>query len=461
MDLGDRARAALYLASNVGSRAYLGARAEALVADRVAAVRRARSRRNLARYLRYCLLYSPLWKERWPHGFERFDDRDADDVLAALPPLTKEDLRRHGDALRIRPEQRRPGDGFPPTPGQVANHSGGSTGVPTEVWQDAGYAARNRAVIDEVYAHAGVVAGRPTFYLWGSNNELTDLTASWKKKLSTRLRGLIPMPAFALSPAKVREYAAQIAADAGVDQAICFVSALDTFTAIAEQEGIPLRRVRTAITGGGKLQPQVRERVRRLWADDVFEMYGGRDVGVLAVEARDHDGYYLFPWHNRLEVLREGRRVVDGGEGEIHVTCVQNYSCALIRLGLGDVGVWSARDGGRLHSIVGRSAEHLHGKGGVRVDPSAVIHLIGVVESRPWMRRFQLVQTAVDAATLRLETWTPPDADELEQLRRRIADGLGRALGAPLELVLAVVAEIEPLPSGKHQYVVGWRPPPP
>src|SRR5437773_11868976 len=171
----------------------------------------------------------------------------------------------------------------------MKNHSGGSTGTPTEVWQDRRYAARNRAVIDHAYLAAGLVPGRPTFFLWGSNNELRDMRATFHKRVSTWVRGLIPLPAFALDPRVVREYADVINRATGVEQAICFVSAADSFVRIAEHEGIELRRIRRVVTGGGVLTSDVRAAIRRTWADDIFDMYGGRDIGLIGMERGDHD----------------------------------------------------------------------------------------------------------------------------------------------------------------------------
>lgn len=449
---------------NLSAPDYVAAQAETAWLTRAsAATVQSQVQRRLHRYLQYCLAMSPFWQARWPARHRSFRVEEAEEVLAALPPLTKEDLRAHGPALRIEPARRRAGDGWPGIPGQVVNRSGGSTGVPTEVWQDARYAARNRAVIDHAYRSVGLIPGRPTFYLWGSNNELSDLQATWKKRASTWARGLIALPSFRIDAPRVREYAARMRSQPEVDQALCFVHALDSFVRVAEREGIALPRMRRVVTGGGKLHPDLRALTRKLFADDVYEIYGGRDIGFLGVEAVDHQGMALFPWHTYVEVLRDGQRVADGATGEVHVTCVQNYSTALIRLALGDVARFEPARGDhnrpRIADVLGRSAEHLVSASGARVDPAAVVHLIGVLEARPWTRRFQLEQTAPDAATLRLEVWHDPGPEALEALRTRVATALGGLLDGPLDLRLEVVDAIAPAPSGKHFYVKAWAPP--
>jgi len=452
---------AAFALGNLSSPSYVAAQAETAWYTRApAAMVTAQVRRRLCRYLRYCQALSPFWRDRWPARWAHFREEEAEEVLRALPVLTKEDLRTHGAALRIDPSRRRSGDGWPGIPGQAVNRSGGSTGVPTEVWQDTRYAARNRAVIDHAYRSAGLIPGRPTFYLWGSNNELTDLQASWRKRASTWARGLLPLPSFRIDPERVRAYAARMRSEPEVDQALCFVHALDSFVRVAAREGIALPRMRRVVTGGGKLHADLRALTTQHFADDVYEIYGGRDIGFLGVESADHRGLDLFPWHTYVEVLRDGQRVPDGATGEVHVTCVQNYSTALLRLALGDVARFEATGPGRnrprIADVLGRSAEHLVSPSGGRVDPAAVVHLIGVLEARPWTRRFQVEQTGPAAATLRIELWHDPGQEALSTLRTRVATALGSLLDCELALTLEVVDAIAPAPSGKHFYVKAW-----
>ncbi|MBL8600964.1 MAG: hypothetical protein JNK72_03475 [Myxococcales bacterium] len=453
-----------YTLGNLASVDYLSAMAETEWLTRSSPEQvRAVSHARLHRYLEYCYTHSAFWRDRWPARWRRFSVDESEAVLADLPVLTKEDLRRHGDKLHIKPSQRHAGDGYPGVPGQIENFSGGSTGVPTKVWQDARFAARNRAVIDHAYRTLGVYPGRPTFYLWGSNNELTDIQATPRKRLSTWARGLIALPSFAIGPERVRAYVERIDRAQHVDQAICFVHALDTFTRVLEHDKIAMRRLRRVITGGGKLHPELRERILRTMADEVYEIYGGRDIGLVGMEALDHSGIVTFPWHNHVEVLSNGRAVGDGERGEVHITCLQNYSFAMLRLALGDVACHQARPPGRNRSgigdVLGRSVEHLTAPNGARIDPVSVVHLIGVLEERPWIRRFQLQQTGFTAATLRVELWHDPGEAARESYRTTLAAALSRVFEAPMTLKLEVHEAIAPSASGKHFYCIGWTPP--
>src|SRR5947208_1774855 len=126
-----RLRPLAYAIGNLVEPDYAAAAFETQRLSRAPAVEVRRSvRRRLWRYLRYCLTYSKFWQARWPRECLRFQEEEAEDVLLRLPPLTKDDLRRHGSSLRIDPAYRVPGDGYPPIRGPFRNFSGGSTGVP-------------------------------------------------------------------------------------------------------------------------------------------------------------------------------------------------------------------------------------------------------------------------------------------------------------------------------------------
>jgi len=417
---------------------------------------------RLHRYLVYCRTYSRYWRERWPRDAEQFTPADAHHVLELLPRLTKVELRQHRDDLRISSSMRNPSDGFPPIRRQRTIKSGGSTGVPVEVFVDQHFSDCNRATYDFFYTWCGLDPGKPFFFIWGSPNELLDLKHNWKKRVSSRMRGMHALPAFGLTPDKIRDIAATMARHRHIDSAICFASAAETLMDFAEHNGLEFRRLTRVFIGGGMLHDRLRERLRRQLADEVYNVYASRDLGMMAHETPEHDGLVIPEWFNQLEVLdSQGRRVGPGGKGEVHVTAICNYSSALIRVAMGDTAQWypgsdrASLPGPRLTELYGRIVEHLVGPLGVIIDPSAVIHLVGVVIAPEWLRRFQLVQHSHSQFELLAESSKgPPNDQQREQLRGRLQAELSNLVKAPVIVRLSVVEEIAPLASGKHQYCI-------
>lgn len=419
-------------------------------------------RRRLHRYLEYCRDHSAYWRERWPAEGLRFAPEEAEDVLRLLPPLRKNDLREHAAALRVAPDARRAGDGYPSIRQPRRMASGGSTGEPVEVTVDRTWVTRQRAMFDFFYSRCGMPPGTPFFYLWGRQTELREIRGNWRKVLASKLRGAIPIPVFSLTPAAVEEIRALIASRPDVRSAVCFTSAIDTLLAHASEEERPFRKLDRIFCGGALLTPQTRARLHRLLAAEVYDTYGSRDLGLMAHETPGHDGLSTAAPFNHVEVLRaSGEVAADGEIGTVHITAVNNFACALLRVDMGDTARWHG-DGGRtglagprLTDLSGRVSEHLVGPSGATVDPSAVIHIVGVVLAPRWVRKFQLRQHAADDYELVVESWEASRSPEAEErLATDFAGHLSGLMASPVRMRVTVVAEIPLLPSGKHQYVV-------
>ncbi len=420
---------------------------------------------KLWRYLNYCKEFSGFWRERWPREWETFSPDEAPAVLAALPCVGKEELRKYGQDLRLRSERRHANGGFPCIHKQFMMSSGGSTGMPTVVWQDRGWNAANRAMVDFGHRKAGLEPGSPTFYIWGSSNELSELRGSCRKRVSTRLRGLIPMPAFSMNESRMREFMRLIDRRRDVENALCFVTALDTLTDYIARGGRSVRRLRRVITGGGTLYPELRQRVLDVLADEVFDLYGSRDMGIIAIETREHKGLAALQWHNYVEVLdTDLQRCKPGETGRIYVTALENHSTALIRMDMGDMAtVGSGHDldwrWTVLKRLTGRAAEHLLAPDGSIIEPAAVIHLIGVLIRPDWLKKFQVIQRRMDDFEVRVEVCREVSEGDMKEFVRRVTAAMTKLCSCEVSVEVRVVARIVTSPSGKHFYCVSMMRP--
>src|SRR5262249_54034238 len=89
------------------------------------------------------------------------------------------------------------------------------------------------------------------------------------------------------------------------------------------------------------------------------------------------------------------------------------------------------------------------------IDPSAVIHMIGVLLAPAWLRKFQLAQRAPSRFELRVESWEPaPSGDALDALRAQVEQGLSRLVGEPVQVRINRLEVIPTAPSRKHLYCV-------
>ena len=123
------------------------------------------SRRALYMYLQHCRDYSPYWKDNWPKEARHFTEEEADDVLQLLPILTKQDLHTLLPYLRIPEDICRSLNRCPSRYKQTIIRSGGSTGIPSEIYVDSVLAARSRATRDYLYRLCGLHPGELFFFI--------------------------------------------------------------------------------------------------------------------------------------------------------------------------------------------------------------------------------------------------------------------------------------------------------
>ena len=188
-------------------------------------------------------------------------------------------------------------------------------------------------------------------------------------------------------------------------------SFLKAVIARAEEEGHDFRkdfRLRRASFAAEPLLPSLRAEFEGTYGIDTYQMYGATEVGDVAYECREKNG-----WHLGEEVIVEivdpetGREVKPGELGEVVVTRI-NGIFFLFRFGTGDLSRLitgrcpCGRTTPRLAGIAGRVGEAVKVRG-LFVAPS---QLRKIAESFPGLK-FQAVVTRVDnrdCLTVRIET---------------------------------------------------------
>jgi len=187
-------------------------------------------------------------------------------------------------------------------------------------------------------------------------------------------------------------------------------SFLKAVIARAEEEGHDFRkdfRLRRASFAAEPLLPSLRAEFEGTYGIDTYQMYGATEVGDVAYECREKNG-----WHLGEEVIVEivdpetGREVKPGELGEVVVTRI-NGIFFLFRFGTGDLSRLitgrcpCGRTTPRLAGIAGRVGEAVKVRG-LFVAPS---QLRKISESFPGLK-FQAVVTRVDnrdCLTVRIE----------------------------------------------------------
>lgn len=405
----------------------------------------------LARLLAHCQESVPYYAEIMKGVGDQFE-RDPEACLSHLPILTKEMVRTHFDQLKSTDLAGRR---------WYINTSGGSTGEPTRLIQDREFGDRSNALQQFYSTWAGAQGGDPIVYVWGSERDIQrDFLGEGKGARTKRMiaNGLLRqtfLNAFLMTPEKSREFL-NILNTRPPKLIISYVDSIYELARFAEREKIAIRPQSAIITSAGTLTPFMREKIEGVFRCKVFNRYGSREVSDIAGECTAHRGLHVFPWGCYVEVVDDaGKRVPEGTEGNILVTCLSNYAMPLIRYQIEDRGILSPettcpcrRRGQILEKISGRNDDIFVTRDGTQIEGG----YFGVLlYSRPWVLQCQVIQKSYTSILFKIKPSEQGyEADELSDIISKTR----MAMGEDCQVDFEFVDDIPKSPSGKYRYIL-------
>ncbi len=210
------------------------------------------------------------------------------------------------------------------------------------------------------------------------------------------------------------------------------------------------RTLRFIITGGEALTVAKRRAIERGFGVRAFDILGAHECCALAWECPETGLYHTCDDNVIVEVLRDGQPAAEGESGEVVVTALHCYAMPFIRYRMGDIVVKGpetcpcGQPFSTLRSIGGRVRDYLLLPDGRRVHALEAIMPV-ITADVSWLDQYQLTQEAEDRFVLRIAPLGSPVPEELETMRKTVAERLGREATLSLELVDHIAFE----PSGK------------
>jgi phenylacetate-CoA ligase len=380
------------------------------------------ARHRLSRLLLHAARHNPFYSQRLQDaGIERDDPvllRDPFGALAAIPPVSKLELRQAGSRILNRGQ----------TDGRwYSSHSSGSTGEPFRVY----YTPR----------------------AWAALKYLVKLRARWRcgLKLTDRVALLDAIPPATppfgqrlhrrWSRISVLQPASAVAAGLeGFAPHIVYglPSALVEAGRVLRQTGtrIPVRAV---FTSGELLQRASRDELVSAFQAPVFDVYGTSETKEIAWQC-SRGSMHLNADVVSLEAVDDlGRNLPSGTEGDLVATVLVNHAMPLLRYRTGDRGTLLS---GRcscgcsfplLGVVTGRAADTLVFRHGHRVSPYA---LTCAIERIPGIVRYQVSQ--LEPARVRVRAILEGTVDRAAitaQLQTALRFGVASYLDADVEFV--------------------------
>lgn len=381
--------------------------------------------------------YRDLFKARG------FDPRALTSVrdLAALPLLTKSEIRAHVDELKAQ--------GHGPI---TRYNTGGSSGEPLVFFIGKGRKSHDVAAKWRATRWWGVDIGDPEAVIWGSPIE--HGTQDRIRQLRDGLLRSELLPAFEMSEARLDGFIRTLQRQRP-RMLFGYPSALTHIAKHAQRRGIALDGlgVKVAFVTSERLYDDQRQAISKAFACPVANGYGGRDAGFIAHEC-PQGGMHLTTEDIVVETVdAQGQPTPQGVAGEIVVTHMATIDFPFIRYRTGDVGTLSGatcacgRGLPLLQDLQGRTTDFVVAADGTVMHGLALIY---VIRDLPGIRSFKVTQHTRTHTEVQLVPEGTLDAS----VSPRIVAGFRQRLGPDVSVDVRTVEQIAPEKSGKYRYIV-------
>lgn len=256
------------------------------------------------------------------NNFDPHADFDFDD-FARLPVLTRDDIKDAGAKLlasSVPKDQIR------------KDATGGSTGVPTEIWLGPNERGWRDSGMERFFEILGVPEGSRTALLWGHHLD-PKAADTLRERYQAFVSNTRWFDSFRLSPEILDEYHEELERFRPAS-IIAYAHALGQLAEhVITRNYKPNYPTRCLITGGEKLWSRHRSLIDEAFGRPVHERYGSRDAGCLGVQLDPTQSLeYTLDWANTF-VEPE----LPQSDSPILITKLQADGMPMIRYRIGDV----------------------------------------------------------------------------------------------------------------------------
>lgn len=405
---------------------------------------------SLARLVEHAYKHVPMYRALFAErGLTPSDVRTPED-LPKLGVLRRPDLRAQGRAWASTAD---------PLP-TIRKQTSGTTGEPLLFGFEPDSEHWRRAVRYRGYEWAGYRPGDRALYFWGAP---LPTEPPWRTRLKTaldqRLRREHYIPCAVMTEDRLDEVVAEIRRQRPA-ALVCYSQAGGELARYINRNRLRTWPAIPTVCGAERVTPRDRADLEAAFGP-VFDVYGCREVMMIAGECEVHDGLHISMENLVVEIVvtENGRErpAREGETGEVVLTDLHNYGMPFIRYANGDVATAGpsercacGRTLPRIRSVQGRISETLHDGDGAAVSGIALSYAFYDVSSA--VRQFQVVQHRDRSVTIRLVQLEKIPASAIAQVRTSAA-----RLLAGVDVRVEIVDDLPRSPAGKHNLVVVER----
>ncbi|HXD00213.1 MAG TPA: hypothetical protein VN048_12805, partial [Verrucomicrobiae bacterium] len=200
------------------------------------------------------------------------------------------------------------------------------------------------------------------------------------------------------------------------------------FAQYCERNGVRLPSLRFILCSYEFVSVVHRRLLERVFGVPVFNLYGATETGHLLME--NEHGEMLPSMETAFLELVEPDAT---GIGRLVVTTLTNDYMPLVRYRIGDLASQHVQPYRTTYTLHGREGDSFHTPAGGRVTIWQIDQCFAGIGG---IAHYQLVQTGLSEFALRyVPDATPPTAEELGELRRRLSSALGISKGLEFQPV--------------------------
>lgn len=419
--------------------------------------------KNLKSLLKHAYSNVPFYRKMMNNlGCNPMDILSLED-FAKLPCLTKDDIIEHKDDLIA--------TNFDIT-GLVRDSTGGSTGKNINFYEDKNELGHRFAATIRSDSWAGLDIGKKYAQIWGSPLDI-DKTSFIRKIMDRFLLQRLFISSFRLSEEALQNAISRIK-HFKPEVLIGYPTPLCRLSQYLAKNDLGNLGIRCIISSAETLYPNQRQEIENQFKCKVFDRYGCREFGPIAVECEAHQGLHILTDRFIVEFMETPMwagsnetplipRFTKGHENthkefsdgirEFIITDLHKYGMPFIRYRIGDLGIPSNKSCpcGRkfplLDRVEGRTFDLVIGTNGNVVAGTFWTLLFRRVEN---IRCFQVIQRKRDTLHINLNVTDKFDKSSLAWFEKEIKGKCGNDMHIQFDLV----PMIEPGIGGKFRFII-------
>lgn len=352
-----------------------------------------------------------------------------------LPFLTKDIIRTQGSNIHSKNINYR---------NVEKNTSGGSTGKPVEFIQDTHYKYWN--ISTKLFFFNTLFKkniGEPNIALWGSERDIFKNSLSIKEKSINLLYNRKFLNAFKVDNHQLYKFVHII--NTHKPKLIwTYVESIDLLATFIKHNNLNIHKPDLIISTAGTLYPDIRENIEETFRCPVYDQYGSREVGPIAIQTPEQSELSTFFWLNYIEII----------DSKIYVTSLQNYAMPLIRYEIGDTAEAIPEDKkttfcgvADIKRVLGRVSNHFKNEQGQIIHGEYFTHLF---YHKDWIQQFQVIQKNLTTVICKVVLADKQNNQDMQEIENNIQ----WVMGDNCQVKWDFVTYIEPSKSGKYLYII-------